>query len=181
VWWLAVKPLPVAALALVVLWRGEGRGARVLAAAMAVDAVADAVIEVAFLGGLGLFLVGHLLRIAAFTLDRPVLAPWRAAPFAAVVVGVGSVVAANAGALAVPIAAYALAIGAMGWRAAARADRGSLRWLGLAGAVIYTVSDTLLATNKFFVPLPAADVLILGTYWTAQALIAASALPRPRP
>ncbi|MEQ1564169.1 MAG: lysoplasmalogenase family protein [Myxococcota bacterium] len=171
------KPAPVAILALWVAWRGEGSPARLLAAALAVDAVADGVIERTFLGGLAVFLVGHLLKIAAFTADRPALAPARAAPFAAIAVGVGAVVVPTAGALGVPVAVYAVAIAAMAWRAAARVDGTPIRWLGMAGVALFLVSDTLLAANRFVVPLPHADLWILSTYWGAQALIARSAVP----
>ena len=173
-----VKPLAVAILAGWVAVRGQGPAARALAVAMAIDAVADGVIEVSFLGGLALFLVGHLGRIAAFTLDRPAVALGRAVPFAALVVGVGGVVVPTAGSLGIPIALYALAIGAMGWRAAARVDGTPARALGLAGAVLYLLSDTLLAADKFLTPLPASQLLILGTYWGGQSLIAASMVRR---
>jgi uncharacterized membrane protein YhhN len=178
---LVLKPVPVASLAVLVAIRsratgGEGRAARVIAGALAIDAVADGVIEVSFLGGLAVFLLGHLARIAGFTLDRPRVAAARAVPFAVVVVGIGGPVALTAGPLGAPIALYALAIGAMGWRAAARVDGTRARALGLAGAVLYVLSDTLLAANKFATPLPAAQLLILGTYWGAQALIARSML-----
>lgn len=168
------KPLPVAILAAGVAVRGRGLPARLLAVAMAIDAVADAVIEVAFLGGLALFLVGHLGRIASFTADRRELAPLRALPFAAVAIGASALLLPTAGDLAVPIALYALAICAMGWRAAARVDGGRLGWLGLAGAVLYATSDSLLAVNRFLSPLPAADLLVMSTYWGAQAAIASS-------
>ena len=39
------------------------------------------------------------------------------------------------------------------------------------------ISDSLLATNKFAVPLPFATLWILSTYWLAQGFIA-SALRR---
>jgi uncharacterized membrane protein YhhN len=170
----ALKPLPVAILALGVARVGRGSGAGLLAAALAVDAVADGVIEASFLGGLALFLVGHVLRIAGFTVEEPRPRWARGLPFLAVAVSASVVLAPTSGALGGPIVAYAVAICAMGWRAAARVDGTPLRWLGLAGAVTFAVSDTLLAANRFFTPLPLSDLLILGTYWGAQALIAAS-------
>lgn len=173
---LACKPLPVAWFAAWVFLRGRGPGARVLAAALALDAVADVVIDLAFLGGLAVFLVGHVARIVAFTLDRRSLEPWRALPFAALVLVVGAVVVPTAGALGPPIALYALVIGAMGWRAAARVGASPDAWLGLVGAVLYLTSDTLIAADRFLAPLPAGSLWVMATYWGAQALIARSAL-----
>ena len=42
--------------------------------------------------------------------------------------------------------------------------------------LLFLCSDALLAFNRFHSPLPAAGLLVLGTYWAAQWLIA-SALP----
>ena len=48
-------------------------------------------------------------------------------------------------------------------------------WLGLVGAVLFLASDSLLAIHRFVSPLPASDLLVMGTYWGAQTAIAASA------
>ncbi|MCB9684991.1 MAG: lysoplasmalogenase [Alphaproteobacteria bacterium] len=173
---LVCKPVPVGLLAVLVFLHGRAPGARWLALALAVDAVADGVIEVVFLWGLAIFLVGHLARIVSFTLDRPGWAPARALPFLAIVLGVGAVVVPTAGPLGPPIALYAATIGTMGWRAAARAGSSPDAWIGLAGALLFLLSDTLIAVNRFLVPLPAATVWVMSTYWGAQALLARSAL-----
>lgn len=41
----------------------------------------------------------------------------------------------------------------------------------LIGAIIFAISDSLLAFNKFFIPIPLAGVWILSTYATAQYFI----------
>ena len=171
---LVCKPVPVAVFALGVAQRGNRPGSWLVAAALAVDAVADGVIEALFLGGLGLFLVGHLLRVAAFTVDTPALrrcgrsrsSRWRR--------GRRRSWCPPPGRSGGPIALYAFTIAAMGWRAAARVDGRSAGWLGLAGAVPFLVSDSLLAVNRFVTPLPAADLTVMGTYWAAQVAIACS-------
>lgn len=173
-----LKPVPVAILAGGVLTRS---GAPLLGAALAVDALADGVIEASFLAGLALFLVGHVLRIAAFTRAAPQLAIVRAPPFVLVAVGVIGVLAPALAAdrvLGAAVVAYAVAISAMAWRAAARVDGSTAGWLALAGAVLFVASDTLLAMNRFVTPLPAASLWILSTYWGAQICLAASAPPR---
>ena len=47
---------------------------------------------------------------------------------------------------------------------------------GAVAGLLFLCSDALLAFNRFHSPLPAAGLLILGTYRAAQWLIA-SALP----
>lgn len=44
--------------------------------------------------------------------------------------------------------------------------------LVIAGAITFALSDTLLAVNKFYLPIPNENFLIMGTYIAAQALIA---------
>ena len=39
------------------------------------------------------------------------------------------------------------------------------------GAGFFMLSDSLLATNRFVLPLPMAQVWVLSTYYAAQALI----------
>jgi len=42
------------------------------------------------------------------------------------------------------------------------------------GAALFVVSDSALAINRFRAPFRAERALTLGTYWTAQTLIALS-------
>jgi uncharacterized membrane protein YhhN len=77
----------------------------------------------------------------------------------------------------VPVLIYAAVIFVMIWRAAAAVSTMSIRdpgVIGLIGAILFGVSDTLLGVNRFVTPIPAADVIVVGSYWLAQALIAAS-------
>jgi len=82
---------------------------------------------------------------------------------------------------AAPVAVYALIIGTMGWRAAARvgqfgsAERYKSQVLGVVGAVIFAVSDSLLSLNMFLIPIPYATAWVGITYWVGQCLITLSA------
>ena len=42
------------------------------------------------------------------------------------------------------------------------------------GALVFVVSDSILAANKFVAPLPMAKYLIMVTYYSGQGLIALS-------
>ncbi len=50
---------------------------------------------------------------------------------------------------------------------------------GLAGALLFVASDTLLAVNRFVAPFDFAVPAILLTYWSAQALVAGSVAREP--
>ncbi len=42
----------------------------------------------------------------------------------------------------------------------------------MIGGALFMASDTVLAVNRFAMPIPAAGLWILATYWAAQWLIA---------
>jgi hypothetical protein len=47
--------------------------------------------------------------------------------------------------------------------------------------VLFGLSDTILAVNRFRAPLPFADVLVIVLYWAGQFAIARSALDERSP
>jgi uncharacterized membrane protein YhhN len=133
-----------------------------------------------FLAGLASFLAAHVCYIAAFAgaagpgADLVALAPfalWGGLMLAYVWPGLG--------AMRVPAVFYGCAIAAMGWQAAAawRAVSTPPALFALAGAACFVLSDSALAANRFRGPLPAAQPVVLSSYWAAQLLIAWSVLP----
>ena len=68
----------------------------------------------------------------------------------------------------------------MMWRAAARLGSPGTpalaALLGLAGAVAFGASDTLIAFDRFSAPIPGARWPIMALYWVGQCGIAASAV-----
>ncbi|HEV3469822.1 MAG TPA: lysoplasmalogenase [Pyrinomonadaceae bacterium] len=130
-----------------------------------------------FVEGLISFLVAHVLYVAAFTADGPgAVSVWAAAALA----GYGALMLGllwpRLGGLRWPVAAYVAVILLMAWQALNR-------WLGgggagagpaAAGALLFVASDSLLAWNRFKGGFPAAQALVLGTYFAAQWLIALS-------
>jgi uncharacterized membrane protein YhhN len=72
------------------------------------------------------------------------------------------------------VVAYVIALAVMAAQAAvvgiaARGTPEAARARGLAiGGALFMTSDALLAINKFAMPLPAASLWILASYWTAQ-------------
>jgi uncharacterized membrane protein YhhN len=80
-------------------------------------------------------------------------------------------------AMQLPVAVYALAITAMVGSVTnlqGLIDASIFRPL-LAGVLLFLLSDTLIAVNKFLTPLPLAGLAIMATYLLAQYLIATQA------
>lgn len=75
-----------------------------------------------------------------------------------------------------PVLFYVLAISAMAWLAVNRhlalLERSSL--LAMLGALLFLVSDSVNAVNRFKKPFRLAQIFILGTYFAAQLLFALS-------
>lgn len=130
-----------------------------------------------FVPGLVSFLIAHLLYIAAFSEPAGLFAaPLLALPFLA---GAGImlwVLLPKTGTLKIPVIVYALALAMMGWQSATRwqalSDTASL--YAMLGAILFMISDALLAFNRFAKPFRAAEALLLTTYFAAQTLIALS-------
>jgi uncharacterized membrane protein YhhN len=134
-----------------------------------------------FLPGLASFLLAHLAYLWAFTRARRLAA--MPLPFVVYAALAGGILAwlwpdVPTG-LRIPVAAYVVCLAAMAAQAAVLWRGGVERGAVLAlGGLLFVCSDALLATNKFSVPLPAASLWILSTYWAAQWCIASWLAPR---
>ena len=73
----------------------------------------------------------------------------------------------------VAVAIYALSIAAMSWMAGLRQDSVSRRSFiyVLAGALLFMISDSLIAISRFLNPIPLQAIWVMGTYAAAQFLI----------
>lgn len=130
-----------------------------------------------FEAGLASFLVAHVCYVAAFAGAAAAPAPVLLLVAAA---AVGAAVAVplwpRLGRLRVPVAVYVAALVALLWQSVgwAIATGAANAQLAAAGAVLFTISDAVLAHNRFRRPFRAAQAVILSTYFVAQGLIAAS-------
>lgn len=135
----------------------------------------------AFITGLGSFLIGHVLLIAAFATDLP-LAPFYLPPtlllvaafFGVLVCGYAAWLLPRAGRLQVPVMIYVAALGAMGLTALLRAALSgstAAAW-ACAGALLFAVSDAVLGYRKFVAAPWWSQPVILLTYFSAIGLIA---------
>ncbi len=129
-----------------------------------------------FVPGLGSFLVAQLIYAYAFSLGAK-FSPLRALPF----LGFGIIffyfLAPELGALTIPVAVYVTAICLMGWRSASRIGTLKVFQLGFIGALIFILSDSIIAYSMFLnknMDRHLASLLIMITYYVAQFLIYAA-------
>jgi uncharacterized membrane protein YhhN len=149
-----------------------------IAAALVFCAVGDAFLldkDRYFLHGLAAFLVGHLLFIPGLWAR----ATTGVSPVAAALVGIAflavlaTVVPRLSPRLRVAVPLYAVALSGMLIAAFGVSP------LAAVGAVLFAISDSLIAVNRFVRPLPAAEVLVSATYEGALLLITAAVLVPP--
>ncbi|MEN6559196.1 MAG: lysoplasmalogenase [Acidobacteriota bacterium] len=130
-----------------------------------------------FTAGLAAFLAAQALYVLAFRPEPGQPVP--AAVFLSFVLYgllMFFLLAPGLGPMKLPVLVYVGAITTMAGFAAGRfVYRGGTKpLLAFAGAVLFLVSDSVLAYDKFGKKVPAARVIILGTYFPAQLLIALS-------
>jgi uncharacterized membrane protein YhhN len=130
-----------------------------------------------FLPGLIVFLLAHFCYVAAFyQLPTGPNALYSAVPFVLFFALFMRILWYSLGAMKIPVIIYALTICTMGRFAMNRflnletTDAA----LAFAGALIFIVSDSFLAYDRFKKPIPRKDIFILSTYFLAQWLIALS-------
>jgi uncharacterized membrane protein YhhN len=180
-----IKAAPILLLALVILSRAQRSGARLLfGAGLLFSAGGDVVlatrIPLYFVIGLSLFFVAHVFYAMSFCARQRVGFLTRTLPLALVlgiVTAMAVLVLPRTGALLVPVAAYVLAITTMAVLAAVQKHDALPLYVG---AVLFVVSDSIIALNKFVAPVPWAGFLIMSTYYLAQFLLARGILGRPR-
>jgi uncharacterized membrane protein YhhN len=134
-----------------------------------------------FVAGLVSFLFAHLFYIAAFTSGTGFGFSWRSLPCAIYVVLILSILAPHLGEMKLPVVVYMVVILVMAWQAWERWPQAgqSATLLAFLGAVLFVVSDSALAVNRFRGGYQSAQALILSTYFAAQWLIARSVGQEP--
>ena len=131
-----------------------------------------------FLFGLGSFLCAHLCFLRAFCSDSRLFAR------PVIFLVIGALGAANlfilwlglSSSLRLPVVAYIICLLGMTAQAITRHQilQTSASKIAATGGLLFMLSDTLLAYNRFYTPLPYSAVFILGTYYPALWCIASS-------
>jgi len=128
-----------------------------------------------FYFGLGSFLIAQLFYIRAFLQlgTIRIASTWSLLYALYYLVFIGSLFKAMDLPLLIAVALYGLCLTTMAWNSW-RTSGGNLMLsnLGVAGAILFVASDSLIAINRFAMPVPSAGFLIMSTYILAQYLIA---------
>ncbi|QQS31198.1 MAG: lysoplasmalogenase [Sphingobacteriales bacterium] len=136
--------------------------------------------QILFISGLVSFLVAHLLYIRAYRLTSLPITQgifrkswWLLIPFVVFEIALLYLLSPNLKDLAIPVSVYATVLLLMAVYALNRygvVPEISFRAVFI-GALVFVVSDSLIAINKFYQPVPLARVWIMGTYCLSQWLI----------
>jgi uncharacterized membrane protein YhhN len=130
-----------------------------------------------FIAGLVSFLLAHLCYIAAFIFEGAhTFGLLYGIPFLIYGAVMLRVLLPGLGSMKAPVIVYTMAIILMAWTALSRwiqtGQEGSA--LAFTGALLFVVSDSILALNRFRRRFPSAQLYIMSTYFMAQWLIALS-------
>uniref|UniRef100_A0A7N4NT47 Lysoplasmalogenase TMEM86B n=1 Tax=Sarcophilus harrisii TaxID=9305 RepID=A0A7N4NT47_SARHA len=170
-----VKCLPVLCLAAFVCTSAcPGPGRRFTPRGLLCSALGDALLiwPSGFLFGMVAFAGAHLCYLGALGWRplRPLLLGPVAAAFGAYV---GLLHPRLPPGLGLPVLLYAAVLGLVLWRGLARGGPAAL------GGLLFSVSDAVLAWDTFVRPLPSGRLVIMVTYYAAQALLALAAVRNP--
>lgn len=130
-----------------------------------------------FIAGLVSFLLAHLWYIGAFgAAVRWPFFSWWGLPVVVFAVGIYVLLVPHLGKMRLPVAIYMVVIALMAWLAISLFAQEHARWTFAAasGAVLFVISDATLALNRFRQRFWSAQLIVLGTYYLAQWLIALS-------
>ncbi|MBV7528895.1 lysoplasmalogenase [Chitinophaga sp. sic0106] len=137
-----------------------------------------------FLGGLGSFLLAHVMYISFFLKIRYSNPPVPLCRYlwiflhAAFLIGFIIYLMPVLGALKIPVIIYAITL-SITVQSSLHAFHLSWQRAGaycITGAVLFLISDSLIAVGKFMTPLPANGVLVMVTYGLAQWLLVTGAV-----
>lgn len=132
-----------------------------------------------FKKGLFAFLVGHICYILAFTVSGGIhFTLWIFLPIALVSIIYLQYILQYSGKMKIPVSIYIVIIAIMGWLAVERFNSTPTlgTFLAAMGALLFMISDAVLALNKFSKSFFYAELIILATYFTAQWLLAVSVI-----
>lgn len=141
--------------------------------------------EIYFILGLVAFLTAHIIYCILFNRQNKIRKKQNKSFFvigsiliALYLIGMVSVLMPHLGELEIPVTVYASVISIM----LLFAFNGFLVWekpgnfLVFLGAFFFMISDSILAVNKFYIPIPKSSFFIMLTYLLAQYLIVVGVL-----
>ncbi len=167
------KIIPIALLLHMAVTQTAGRTRTLLSLGLVLSAIGDVLLAHSgmFVQGLGAFLLAQITYTVLFVTQgrwQPARLLWAAliVMYAAVCT---LVIVPQAGDMQLPVTAYMIAISLMAIAAGFRDDPQFL-WVAM-GALIFMISDTLIAVGRFVTPFEYSGIAVMSTYYLAQLLI----------
>ncbi len=178
-----LKPFLLPILLIAVYFSNRFSSKKILLTALTFSWIGDIVLlfanqgELYFIVGLVAFLISHVFYIVLFNKQTVTKSISNKISFGAGIglillyfFGMITTLGPKLGPLTVPVVVYAVVISSMLYFAL----KGSYQWNAiqyqsvLLGALFFIASDSILAFNKFYQPIPYASFLIMITYLAAQ-------------
>lgn len=172
-WRWLFKIIPIALLLYLAVSRTHGRIRAILSLGLVLSAIGDVLLALdgLFVQGLVAFLLAQITYTVLFLTQSR----WQTGrlPWATLIIVYALLctlfIVPQAGDMTLPITAYMIAISLMAIAAGFRADPQFL-WVAI-GALVFMVSDTLIAVNQFVAPFAYSGIAVMTTYYIAQLLI----------
>jgi uncharacterized membrane protein YhhN len=131
-----------------------------------------------FISGLFSFLIAHIVYMIAFISDQG-FQPNLLYLIPVIVYGVIllRILLPHTGSYTIPVIIYSVILMLLLWQAVGRAgvSHNHSAMIALVGVILFVLSDSILSFNRFVRSSGKAQLLTLGTYYTAQLFIAFSA------
>lgn len=184
--WLALiaKPIPVLCLMAWVSQSKRDRYTLLIMIGLVCSALGDVFMGLPkqyLLAGMGAFALAHMAYVLAYLRKCTELRLAYLVPFVIWCGGVYFWLGDGMGALRIPVILYMAVIAVMMWRAFVwfKAEEG-LAAYAFFGALVFALSDTLIAITLFSGPFSNDHYYIIMSYWFGQFLIARSAISGER-
>ena len=169
-----IKAIPATSLAILAFFAVSGSRGKLLFISLLFCAAADIALALAagkyFVAGLGLFLIAHIFFIITFSRDFKFQKTKVPVIVLLVVYSVmmAFILTPSLKEMAIPVYVYMTALTLVGVFASLRAAKNDFT---LYGAIAFIVSDSVLAVNKFMMPIAGANYIIMITYYASLFLI----------
>lgn len=188
--WTKPLLLPVLAAGFYAFTRGRTRFSRYIFGGLLLSWLGDVLLmlvpvygELFFILGLTAFLLAHVFYTSAFIMEARGngwirRSPWAVLPFLIYLIIINAWWWPDLGDMRIPVVLYSVVITVMGLSALnlrLRMQAGSYGML-MAGVILFLLSDSLIAVNKFKEAFSGASFLIMLTYILAQAFICTAAM-----
>jgi uncharacterized membrane protein YhhN len=174
-----LKAAPILVLATAVLFGGAVNGPVrwLLLTALLFSAAGDVFLALDinggdkfFIAGLGSFLIGHIFYSLTFLQSVAFHTASLIPIFLICILAIALAwqIWPNLGSLKIPVSLYILVSMVMGISASVHFP---LSWTLIIGSIIFMLSDSVIAVQKFWRPVPYRDFLVMSSYYLAQFLL----------